>query len=304
MRCFLLLVSLAVLAGVTHADTIYVNAAATGAQDGTSWAAAFSDLQDGLATAQAGDEIWVAEGRYQPSRDGQRNRSFRISSGIRVYGGFAGHEDSSEQRDWLRCRTKLVGNIGDPRHRKDNVFRVVEAIDVDGHTMLDGFVIMNGYNDCSCPNNRGGGMYLENADLTVSHCTIRKNYAGGGGGMWIQSSRPLIASVTFHHNRGRAITTDESHPLFVSCNFSNNYTTADGAAIGSFSGSTSVVVNSSFVANMAGHDGGAYFGMDAGSFLNCIFVGNSCNEWGGAVRQWRGPVELTNCSFYDNSTNW
>lgn len=188
MRCFLLLVSLAVLAGVTHADTIYVNAAATGAQDGTSWAAAFSDLQDGLATAQAGDEIWVAEGRYQPSRDGQRNRSFRISSGIRVYGGFAGHEDSSEQRDWLRCRTKLVGNIGDPRHRKDNVFRVVEAIDVDGHTMLDGFVIMNGYNDCSCPNNRGGGMYLENADLTVSHCTIRKNYAGGGGGMWIQSS--------------------------------------------------------------------------------------------------------------------
>ncbi len=46
---------------------VYVNAAATGASDGSSWADAFTNLDDGLALAACGtSEVWVAAGTYRP----------------------------------------------------------------------------------------------------------------------------------------------------------------------------------------------------------------------------------------------
>ena len=42
------------------------NASAGG--DGSSWATAHKYLQDALAIALSGDEIWVAEGVYKPDQ--------------------------------------------------------------------------------------------------------------------------------------------------------------------------------------------------------------------------------------------
>lgn len=42
------------------AGTIYVNAAATGTNDGTSWANAYASLQDTILNTSSGDEIRVA----------------------------------------------------------------------------------------------------------------------------------------------------------------------------------------------------------------------------------------------------
>ncbi|MHC4889951.1 MAG: hypothetical protein ACYTEO_10880, partial [Planctomycetota bacterium] len=47
--------------------TIYVDATKNG--DGSTWDNAYKYLQDGLAVATSGDEIWVAEGIYIPDRD-------------------------------------------------------------------------------------------------------------------------------------------------------------------------------------------------------------------------------------------
>jgi hypothetical protein len=83
---------------------IYVNQNATGANTGTSWQDAYTDLQSALAVAQANHEIWIATGIYRPSSNLSdlelaRKISFVIPNGVELYGGFVGEEDELSQRD-------------------------------------------------------------------------------------------------------------------------------------------------------------------------------------------------------------
>ena len=81
------------LASTSQAAVVFVDASATGANDGTSWADAYADLQDALATAVSGDDIWVAAGTYKPTSTMDRTVSFVMVEGVGIYGGFAGNED-------------------------------------------------------------------------------------------------------------------------------------------------------------------------------------------------------------------
>jgi len=93
---------------------LYVNASlkAGEAMNGTSWDRAFRDLQDALAVAHPGDEIWIAAGTYRPDRGtGDRDMSFTVEGGIALYGGFSGRETERKQRDWARNETLLTGDL-------------------------------------------------------------------------------------------------------------------------------------------------------------------------------------------------
>lgn len=89
---------------------IYVNHAATGGDNGTTWADAYPNLQDALAQATAGDEIWVATGVYIPGAT--VSDTFALVPGAAVYGGFVGGETERGQRDWEANPTVLSGDIG------------------------------------------------------------------------------------------------------------------------------------------------------------------------------------------------
>ena len=68
--------------------------------DGSSWANAFTYLQDALTAAQMAEkpvEIRVAQGIYRPDRSserpngtGDRNAAFHLIDGVMIRGGFAG----------------------------------------------------------------------------------------------------------------------------------------------------------------------------------------------------------------------
>src|SRR4030042_2002815 len=74
-------------------QTTYVDAGATGANNGTSWANAYKYLQNALTAAGPNDAIWVAQGTYRPDMDtalpsGTNNRTatFQFKNGVGIYG--------------------------------------------------------------------------------------------------------------------------------------------------------------------------------------------------------------------------
>ncbi|MFC1976187.1 NPP1 family protein, partial [Chloroflexota bacterium] len=135
----------------------YVDADATGFNNGTSWMNAYTDLQEALTAAQSCDEIWVAAGTYKPTTGTDRGISFQLKSGLALYGGFAGNETSRDQRDWEANPTILSGDIGNSGDIADNSYHVVSAVNIAACGILDGFTISGGVADGEFDTMRGGG---------------------------------------------------------------------------------------------------------------------------------------------------
>ena len=75
-----------------------------------------TSFQSALDSAVWGDTIWVAKGTYKPSKsynlpDSVRYYHFRMLEGVAIYGGFAGTEDSLNQRDLTANETILSGDV-------------------------------------------------------------------------------------------------------------------------------------------------------------------------------------------------
>ena len=95
---------------------IYVNASATGANDGTSWMNAYTDLNRALRKAINAD-IFLAEGVYIPTNDkngklpaDRRNATFLINCGVRLKGGY--RVVNGFRVSWsLKYKTVISGDV-------------------------------------------------------------------------------------------------------------------------------------------------------------------------------------------------
>ena len=255
---------------------IYVNGNATGTNNGTSWADAYTDLQDAIAVSEATDQIWTAAGTYQPTTRTNRNASFVLPEGVRLYGGFAGSETSLEQRDVEANVTELSGDIGTLGDNTDNSYVVVDLSEALG-SILDGFSITDANNDRSA-NSIGGGILSRGGSATLANLTISDNIAGDGAGIAANSSELEISNVVL----------------------SNNSVTRDGGGYYSRNGN-STLSNVTFIGNSAGEQGGAiYYNNSNDAFTNIEFSSNRA-EFGGAVFNRSSDLDLSGSSFFNNS---
>ena len=212
----------------------YVKADAAGANDGSSWTNAFTDLQSALGTSTC-TEMWVAAGTYKPTSGTDRVATFQLKDGVALYGGFSGTETGRDQRDWSRNLTLLSGDLGLANYLLDNSYHVVTGAN---NATLDGFTVTEGYTntvpDLLTPHRSGAGMYNLNSSPTVTNVIFFHNGAQlGGPGMHNVNSSPVLTRVTFRDNwtegmqsktaSGSALFNDHSNPTLIQVNFVENY---------------------------------------------------------------------------------
>ncbi len=264
----------------------YVNASASGANTGASWADAFNDLQPALQVADAGDEVWLSEGVYYPTGTIDRSISFEPKSGVKLYGGFAGDESSINERDWTMHITMLSGDIGIPGDSTDNSRNVMYLFQPDSNTVVDGFTLCFGLADDEPSANSsrdraicGAGLYIEagnwDALANILNCRFWRNSAlSYGGGVMLNGAS--VAGVA---------------PRFLHCFFEENNSMGSGGGVARFGGSWKEHGKEfeacHFLYNRAAQNGGGlYFidtkGPNAISINSCSFKGNSANIRGGA----------------------
>ena len=272
--------------GIISYGQIYVNINATGANNGTSWADAYTDLHSATFNATSGQMIWVAAGIYTPTRSftgsipaNNTQKTFRVSNNVQVYGGFNGTESSLNQRNWKTNLTILEGDLGGG----SKIQNIVRFDGNDNTTVLDGFIIRNGN---STTNVFGGGIYSSNASPTIKNCSIENNNTEQhGGGAYFTGGAPKVINCTFKANTtvlydgaGLYITNATSAEV-TNCLFNGNNAARYAGAMVIQTTPTSKVYNCTFVNNVGPVQGKAVIISSSGAsaFKNCIFYNNYPN---------------------------
>ncbi|MCB0846177.1 MAG: hypothetical protein KDE26_23160, partial [Bacteroidetes bacterium] len=255
----------------------YVNTNATGMNDGSSWADAFTHLEDALFLAGTGDSVWVAQGTYYPSE--VAFVPFILANGIHLYGGFAGNEALLSERDISLHPTILSGDIGqdDLSSPLDtltdligtNSLHVIYAVAGKARTVMDGFTVTAGQANADLEDGYGGGVMSftmpgDTFSMYINHCIFQGNQASRGGGVGI-----------------RGINGERTHLEISHSSFLNNHAqttsfwTASGAAVECFMNIPGTVMKN--------------------DYTDCEFKGNTSEDNGGSIHH-RDFVDIIDSS--------
>ena len=186
---------------------LFVDAAAAGAGDGSCGPTPSETFRRRSPWPRPANEVWVAEGTYRPTDGGpdasDRAVSFRLPSGVALYGGFDGTEARREERDWEAYVTVLSGDIGVVGDSLDNSYHVVVAEGVDSTTVLDGVTVERGWTSQVAPTDRGAGLYAPGGSPTLRNCVFQRNAAyRGGGGVHVEEGSPADRGLPLREQQG------------------------------------------------------------------------------------------------------
>ncbi len=269
---FLMLVGYSLFGTIWHVST-------TGNDEGggRSWSTAFGSLERALSVSRAGDEIWIAAGRYEPAAlEGEISpeSGYVLRPGVSVRGGFFGDETSPDDRkrvdrdgngvveSWeFAGETILRMPAGCGGTLLDGVSEATRPTELEGLTVLGGNAF--GAEDSTSHPGEGGGAYL-NGLYVVRQCEFTGNHAVRGGGVFARG------------------------PVRVEqCLFAVNTATDQGGGIHLSQGDAHVS-SSLFLDNGSSQDtraGGALSAAEdaTGALAFCTFAGSASRDAGSAL---------------------
>jgi len=281
-------------------DVIFVDPNAVPGGYGTSWANAYTNLQDALVRARrgCGSTIWVKRGTYRPGHD--TSATFEIPPGVAVYGGFAGDEDPAtfdlDDRDLQRNRTVLSGLVGEDEWgrpiRAETVVTMADDAILDGVTvegaLYDGIAgsgVSFSVRHSRIWKNEQRGVSCTNGNMTIEWTTIEDNrhegiYHEGSG------YTATVRNCVIRENQRHGLRTNESvleltGSLIYANGVGGNY---HGVSIGLPSAS-GVIRNCTIVDQP--HYGLDYAGSNPPDIRNCIFWNNNTEGDGESLRGYR-----------------
>ncbi|HHU58097.1 MAG TPA: T9SS type A sorting domain-containing protein, partial [Bacteroidales bacterium] len=247
---------------VSRGHPLYVKPNGTGS--GRSWQDA-SSLQDALSMAIESDVLWLATGVYYATTDNDREVSFSLMDGLKIYGGFNGTEEALEERNWARFPVVISGDIGVPGDVTDNTKHLFSIIGSDERPIidlhLDGLIFEKAHSN----NAGGGGLLLEYASPIISNSWFRQHVSNGSGAAVLadSNSEPVFANVLFTNNEsglnGGAVAAS-GVVKFYHCLWYNNKAAYFG---GGLNGQFAMVYNSISWNNIAGYGGNHFQGAAA-----------------------------------------
>ena len=138
---------------------IYVDASATGANDGSSWEDAYTDLQAALDVAAENAEIRVASGTYKPtaapddSTDDNRNKAFHFNKNLVLKGSY----NPTTNAQVFANPSILSGDFNDDdvitgsgstlsiTGNSENAYHVLITADLTTEAVIEGFLITGGH---------------------------------------------------------------------------------------------------------------------------------------------------------------
>ncbi len=246
---------------VREPRVVHVNPVATGANDGTSWANAYTSLATALNNAETADEIRVVAGTYTPDTA----PNFNLNGSVTLLGGFVGTETARTQRDPAAHLTILHAAGTNPV-----IFAATPDADSGLSSSVDGFIVENSTGPAA--------VYCAGVTIAFRNVVLRNN-AGYIGNF---QSQVEYDNCEFTGNTGSLFFIDRSTVTLAGSLIHNNTTAVD--LLSSYNDSTVVfsdtVVNGNTVA-------GALFrnsaGAAGGSLLTVLRSDFRQNSTGGAV---------------------
>jgi hypothetical protein len=216
-------------AGVT--GVWFVKEGGTGS--GKSWDCAAGNLQLAINSAVSGEQVWVAGGTYQPAS----LTSFRMKEGVKIYGNFAGTEETLAGRNRaITANKSILLGISNNNFIIDNSTNSLTTA-----ALLDGFTFA------------GGTVSIQNSSSSpmLVNLVITGNNRGGSAIYNINSS-PVLINCAIFNNRSSAIYNTTSSPILINCTIGGNGFTGLAAGIKNDSNSFPTIENSIIYGNFNG----------------------------------------------------
>lgn len=178
------------IAVLADAPRYYVDPGASGSNDGSSWADAFTQVPWALDAASQHDgvaEVWIAEGVVETTI------TLTIPSDVGVYGGFDKTETAKSDRDIWRNATLLMrtsrGGVAD---------RVVTVPGTCENATLDGLVIPSA--EVNYEQGAGIRIYSGTSGIVVRRCAFVDNVGRYGSAVRVDGATALIDRCIFAGN--------------------------------------------------------------------------------------------------------